>query len=76
MVANPSTAPPHERLRSERLSRKLTQAEVAAGAGLSRETVTRVEAGNPRYVTTRVLILIADFLGERVSSSELLEVAR
>lgn len=69
-------APVHERLREARKAAGLTQAEVAAGAGLARETVTRVEVGERPYITARTVSLIAGFLGVHVSPVELVEVAK
>lgn len=76
MSATAYDSPPHERLRSARRYAGLRQRDVAAGTGLTRETIAKVEAGDPRYVTTRTLILIAGFLGAHVSMAELLEVAK
>lgn len=55
-----------ERLRNARLRRKLTAAAVAAGAGVSRVTVHRVERGEPAIATgTLVRIMgVLDMAGD------------
>lgn len=50
-----------ERLRTERLAQQMTQAEVAARAGVAPNTVSNLEAG--RSVTLENLIRIAMVLG-------------
>lgn len=50
-----------ERLRTERLARQMTQAEVAARAGIGVNTVSNLEAG--RGVTFENVIRIATVLG-------------
>lgn len=50
-----------ERLRTERLAQQMTQAEVAARAGVSPNTVSNLEAG--RSVTLANLVRIAMVLG-------------
>lgn len=47
------------RLSSERLSRNLTQAELAHDAGVSKRTVERIEAGQSAQLTSFIRILRA-----------------
>ncbi len=46
-----------KRARAERFRRRLTQAELAAAAGVARRTISRLEAGEP--VGTDVLVVVA-----------------
>lgn len=52
-----SPVPKLERLRAVRVSRLLTQAELAATAGVSRQTINRIEQGEiePRFSTIKQL---------------------
>lgn len=50
-----------ERLRQERLSRQMTQADVAARAGIAANTVSNLEAG--RSVTFENMVRVAMVLG-------------
>ena len=51
-----------ERLRAARLRRRVTQAEMAARVGVSRETIVRVEQGDPK-VGVAVLVRMLGVLG-------------
>jgi transcriptional regulator with XRE-family HTH domain len=74
MSAIPLT-PINSRLRDARREAGLRQKDVAAGTGLSRETVAHVEAGEDRYTTARTVALISAFLGVHISPAELAEIA-
>lgn len=58
-----------ERLRKERLSRQMTQAEVAARAGIGVNTVSNLEAG--RNVGFESVIRVATVLGRLQELQEL-----
>lgn len=57
-------------LQRERLSRNLSQASLAAEAGITRDTVRRLEAGEP--VSTLTLVRVLRALGRAESLSGLL----
>lgn len=58
-----------ERLRQERLSRQMTQADVAARAGIAANTVSNLEAG--RSVTFENMVRVAMVLGRVTELEEL-----
>lgn len=58
-----------ERLRKERLARQMTQAEVAARAGIGVNTVSNLEAG--RNVAFETVIRVAMVLGRLKELEEL-----
>lgn len=58
-----------ERLRQERLSRQMTQADVAARAGIAANTVSNLEAG--RSVTFENMVRVAMVLGRAAELEEL-----
>jgi transcriptional regulator with XRE-family HTH domain len=58
--------PFHSRLRAARRRGEITQTDLAAQIGYARESVSRFEAGDPRYQTAALTRAIADALGMKV----------
>ncbi len=54
-------------LRALRIRRRLTQAELAAGAGLSRAAIARLERGHADRATLRTLVRVTGALGAALS---------
>jgi transcriptional regulator with XRE-family HTH domain len=63
--------PTHLRLAAARRDAGLTQAAVADRAAIDAATVSRVEHGDPRYLTPRNLLRLARALDVHVSIDEL-----
>lgn len=55
------------KIKEARLKNKMSQAELARRAGVSRQTVCGLESGAVTVTTTETLIKIANALGEKVS---------
>jgi transcriptional regulator with XRE-family HTH domain len=71
-----STRPLHLRLADARRRKGLRQRDVGAVCELARETISRVETGDVRYCTPRVLLLIATFLEVEATTKELREAGQ